>query len=184
MPYLPDRHTDPQDIAPSFPGMSMRDFMQHTSIYEHKPAPFSPLLRRATWTGIVLTTLVAATILLLPNFATNLHTLFFPLIPQGFNGFLSSYVHWLTHNRWIAFLDGALLVAGGILLILTCNLRQGNIAQHWLAFIEALGGISNLLLILIPLAMLLANIIVWALALIIALVLFVILIRILAEFLR
>lgn len=146
-----------------------------------QPVPFSPFLRHATRTGIVLTLLVAAIILLLPQFGSALHAILLPLIPVSLNSFLSGYLYWLTHNRWIGFFEGGLVVASGVLLIFTHNLHQGNQSQHWLAGIEALGGLLNLALVLVPLVVILANTLIWILALIVLFLFMVMVIRIIGE---
>jgi hypothetical protein len=167
MHYVPQRYQEPDDqesqYAPSFLGMSMRDFMSLTSAYEDIPAPFSPLLRHSTRVGMLLTLITAFIIALLPSIEGGIKVLSFPYLLQGLNDRLYGYLYWLAHSPWVSYTDALLLSAGLVLLIFTRNLRRGTVPQHWLAFAIALGGTINLLILLVALLMFLPNIIAWLL---------------------
>jgi hypothetical protein len=184
MPLLPERYGPPQgydpeeDPAPSFPGMSLHDFMRQTSQYEQRPAPFSPLLRRAARTGMLLTLLTFSIVLLLPALTDGMKALYFPLWLTALNTYLVAYLRWLASSVWVRYLDGALLGSGIVLLILTRNLRRGRLEQQWLAFVQALGGCANLVLLIIPLLLFLPNLILWIVVFIILIFLLVLLFRV------
>jgi hypothetical protein len=164
---VPQRYQEPDDqeprAAPSFPGMSMRDFMSLTSAYGHIPAPFSPLLRHTTRVGMLLTLITAFVIALLPAIEGEIKMVTFPYLLQGLNDRLDGYLYWLAHSPWVSYSDALLLSAGLVLLIFTRNLQRGTAPQHWLAFAIALGGTINLLLLLVAFLMFLPNIIAWLL---------------------
>ena len=167
MHYVPQHYQEPDDQgsrgAPSFPGMSMRDFMASTSAYEDIPAPFSPLLRHATWMGMLLTLITALVIPLLPAIDAGIKMVAFPFLLHGLNDRLDGYLYWLGHSPMVSYTDALLLSAGLILMIFTRNLRHGTVPQNWLAFAIALGGTINLLLLMAALLMFLPNTIAWLL---------------------
>jgi hypothetical protein len=156
--------------------------MEQTAVYERTPALFSPRLRQGAWVGMLLTLISGSAVWLLPGIEGKIPVIFFPWL-QGFNVYLQSYLDWLAHNRWIGFIDLVLLCTGMLLLIFTRNLRRGNLGQQWLAFSQALGGSANLLLLLIPLAMILANLLVWLVAIIIGCFVVMILVRLMVALL-
>jgi hypothetical protein len=142
-------------------------------IYEKELATFSQRLRRAIWLGMLLTFLTALLLLTcLPAISANIGATFFPFWLQKLNMGLSQYLHWLlSQEKWINYIDGVLLGSGVVLLVVTRNLRRGNEGQHWLAYAQIVGGFANLLLLFIPFVMYLPNLILWLLALLIALAL-------------
>ena len=91
-PYSP-RKVRLQNNTSAFPGVSLRDFIDHTAIYERQLAPFSARLQRATRLGIVFTLLTFAILLLLPAIAGNIKVLYFPFIlPQLWHNLLIGYM--------------------------------------------------------------------------------------------
>lgn len=180
MHYVPQHYQEPDDQGPrdvrSFPGMSMRDFMSSTSAYEDIPAPFSPPLRHATWMGMLLTLITVLAIPLLPAVDAGIKVVAFPFLLHGLNDHLYGYLYWLGHSPMVSYTDALLLSAGLILMIFTRNLRQGTAPQNWLAFAVALGGTTNLLLLMAALLMFLPNIMAW---LLLALGIFIIIVAVL-----
>ena len=163
MNALPDLYDDDENNESNnsaMMGMSMEEFMKRTSIYEHKPVPFSPLLGRAARVGMLFTLITVVVILLLPKFFFYLKML--EIAPfGGFNESLNTYLSWLVHNPLVAISEGAIIMSGLVLLIFTKNLREGNTGQQWLAFIQAMSGTGNFMLLAIPVAMLIANLLFW-----------------------
>lgn len=163
MNTLPDLYQDDENNeanSSTMMGMSMEEFMKRTSIYEHKSVPFSPLLRRAARVGMLFTLVTVVVILLLPKLFSYLKML--EIAPfGGFNESLNSYLTWLAHNPFVATGEGAIVVSGLVLPIFTKNLREGNSGQQWLAFIQAISGTGNFMLLAIPVAMLAANLLFW-----------------------
>ncbi|QBD79220.1 hypothetical protein EPA93_25855 [Ktedonosporobacter rubrisoli] len=167
---LPEPYTE-QDTAPAFPGMSLHDFMERTAVYEHTPVAFPPRLRRAAWLGMGFTLITVSIILLIPVLGTGMRALYFPFMLGALNHFLESYLHWLVASVWIRYVDGALLGSALVLLLLTRNLRQGRLEQQWLAFIQALAGCLNLLLLMSIVLLILPNILLWIISILTVLIL-------------
>jgi len=142
-------------------------------IYEKAPITFSQRLRRVTRLSMLLTLLTALLLwTCLPAISANIGATFFPFWLQKLNMGLSQYLYWLlSQGKWINYIDGVLLGSGVVLLVVTRNLRRGNEEQRWLAYVQIAGGFANLLLLFIPFAMYLPNLILWLLALLIALAL-------------
>ncbi|MBV9229750.1 MAG: hypothetical protein JOZ18_10590 [Chloroflexi bacterium] len=179
MPYLPEPYKGGNtdiDRALAFPGISLQDFMERTTVYEHTPVLFTPRLRQGAWVGMLLTLITSSVVWLLPMFEGYIAGIFFPWF-HGLNEYLKSYLRWLAHNPWIGSIDLVLLCVGVLLLILTGNLRRGGLGQQWLAFVEALGGCANLVLLVVPVAMILANLLVWLVVIVVGCFVFLILVR-------
>jgi hypothetical protein len=142
-------------------------------IYEKAPITFSQRLRRVTQLSMLLTLLTALLLwTCLPAISANIGATFFPFWLQKLNMGLSQYLYWLlSQGKWINYIDGVLLGSGVVLLVVTRNLRRGNEEQRGLAYVQIAGGFANLLLLFIPFAMYLPNLILWLLALLIALAL-------------
>jgi len=166
---LPDLHqpqaTHDQEARAPLPGMSLHDFMERTSLYEQTPVPFPFRLRRATWTGLVLTLISSLILLLLPFFVRPLSTVQFPFFPSGLHSWREGYVRWLLTSPLMRYCNGALIGSAAILLLLTRNLRNGNIGQQWIAFVQAIGGCINCVLMLVLLMFILLDLLMWILAL-------------------
>ncbi len=60
-----------------------------------------------------------------------------------------------------------------VLLIGTRNLQIGRLGQHWLAFIQALGGTANLIMLVIPVLLVLVNFLFWLIVILVAILLLV-----------
>jgi len=86
--------------------MSLNTFLKQTSIYEQTPVPFSPLLRRATWTGMALTAIGSLILMLLPMFVSYLSTLQFPLFLGIIHTYTHVYVDWLVESIWLRYVNG------------------------------------------------------------------------------
>lgn len=167
-PYS-DRKEVHLSTTPSFPGISLHDFVEHTTIYEHQAVPFSARLRQATRLGMAFTLLTSALLLLLPFIAGSLKVVYFPFfLPAGWHTFLTSYIQWLASNAPLRYSEGALIGFGIVLLIITRNLRHGRFAQQWMAFAQAIGGSINLLLLTLALVLFLPDILLWIVAFAIA----------------
>jgi hypothetical protein len=140
-------------------------------IYNKEPELFPVLLRRAAWLGMFLTLLTALILAIcLDTIVKHIAFSFFPLWLQGLNQALGRYLLWLSDQRkWLQYIDGCLLGSGFVLLLLTRNLQRGNEGQQWLAFFQAIGGVGNAILLLIPMVMYLPNLLLWLLALIVIL---------------
>lgn len=149
-----------EDTLPIFPGMSLRDFMEQTTAYEDQPVAFSPRLRQGTWMGMTLTLLNTITLFVLSSFgAENLSGPFFML----FGSQLHAYMSWMLQSHLIMYIDGVLFGSGVVLLLQTRNLQRGKPFQHKLAFVHALAGSANLLILVLPLAVILLNGALWLL---------------------
>ena len=165
LPDLYQSQVHDQEDPPQLPGMSLHDFMERTSLYEQTPVPFPFRLRRATWTGLVLTLICSLILVLLPLFASALGNMQFPLFLSGLHGIRDGYVHWLLTSPLIRYCNGALIGFAAVLLLLTRNLRRGNIGQQWIAFVQAIGGCINCVLMLVLLMFILLDLFMWILAL-------------------
>jgi hypothetical protein len=154
---------------PSFPGMSLQDFTERTSVYEHTPVPFSQQLRRTAHVGMICTCASLLIIAFLPTLVVYSqvldwgHFVFFTLL----NTLLYGYVGWLDTQSWLVYFNGTCLATVPVLLFYTYNLRRGAPWQYWLAFAHAIIGMLNLVLVLIPLALLLLKLLFWLLVLLI-----------------
>lgn len=149
-----------EDSQLSFPGLSLHDFIQQTSVYEHTPVTFSPLLRRHARLGLLFTLLaLAGRVALLP--LSHLSILLDLTWFSGLNNLLYSYVAWITAQNWLDYLNSSVFLFALLLLILTRNFRQGPPWQYWLAFIIAISGIINLTLLLIPCILMVLEVVAW-----------------------
>jgi hypothetical protein len=161
---LPSQSLHEQERRVAFPGMSLQDFMERTSLYEQTPVLFPSNLRRATWIGLALTAISSLILVLLPIFADYLYGVQFPFFLSGLHVYRDIYVHWLLSSVWICYLNGLLLGSGAMLLILTHNLQRGRVEQQWIAFVQALGGCTNFLLMAAILLFILPDLLLWILA--------------------
>lgn len=151
---------------PAYPGISVREFMQRTTVYENLPAPFAVKLRRGALAGMALTVAGALSLALLP--VLNAVLVSAPILVL--HPFLNAYINWLANSPLPRAIDGALLTSSLVLLIVTRGLRHGGPSLHWLALVEALGGSANLLMLAIPLIVICLNIALWLLIAIVILV--------------
>jgi hypothetical protein len=158
-----------QDLMPEFegeetvlnwPGISLHDFMQQTTVYEQMPVPFSPQLRRSAFIGMLFTLIAMLGSAVLPPLCRESNILNLPFL-GSFNAILYGYVGWMSAQVWLSYFNGALLVSGLLLLMLSRNLHVGPPWQHWGAFAHAVIGVINILLVLFPLALLLAKLLIW-----------------------
>lgn len=161
MHYLAEPDEE-QYTLPASPGISLREFMEQTTVYEDLPASFDPRLRRGAWTGMVLTLLGSLVVFLLSQIGESVirHFVsgpFFVIMP----GQLNVILDWMIQSPWVAYVDASLLSSAIVLLIGTRNLRSGRLAQHWLAFVQALGGTANLIMLVIPALLVLVNLLLW-----------------------
>lgn len=180
MAHLPDfpfeDNRDDTDTVPPYPGMNMNDFMQQTSIYERQAVPFSPLLRRATYLGMLLTLATICITQGIPRLFGPIHLPGFFLLSDRFN----AYFGWCVQSQSLGYIEGFLIGSGLVLLLITRNLRRGNIIQLWFAFLHVLGGSANFLLLALPFAILMANVVIWCIVIVFLLLLATLLLRILA----
>src|SRR5262249_17173899 len=161
MHYLVESYEEQSTLPPS-PGISLRAFMEQTTVYEDLPASFDPLLRRGAWTGMALTLLGTLVVFLLSQLGESVieHFIsepFFVIMP----GQLHVILRWMIQSPCVAYVDASLLGSAIVLLIGTRNLQIGRLGQHWLAFIQALGGTANLIMLVIPVLLVLVNFLFW-----------------------
>ncbi len=147
---------------PSYPGISVSDFLRQTTVYEDLPVPFAPRLRQGAFAGMALTLAGSLFLALLPEMQPFIASV--PLLLL--HGFLNAYAQWIESTPLLNYINGALLSSSLVLLIMTRNLRRGRLPLHWLACAEALGGSANLVLLLIPLCIVCVNFALWTLILI------------------
>jgi|GEM_PF-3356301 len=164
---------------PSYPGISVSDFLRQTTVYEELPVPLAPRLRQGAFAGMALTLAGSLFLALLPGMQ--------PLIASAplllLHGFLNAYTQWIVSTPLLNYINGVLLSSSLVLLIVTRNLRHGRLPLHWLACAEALGGSANLVLLLIPLCIVCVNFALWTLILMALLLIFVLVIALLAALL-
>jgi hypothetical protein len=129
------------------------------------PVPFDLRLRRAAWTGIVLTLVGLVVMRLLPRPEVVQGAFFLVLADQ-----LRGYIGYIVRSPWILGVDCVLLVAVPVLLVQTRNLQWGKLLYHWFAFVEALAGAVNLLVLAIPLFMVVLNLMLWVVMVILGIV--------------
>jgi hypothetical protein len=162
--YLPQQ-LDNQPTFSSISGTSLRSFIERTTVYEDMPVPFDVRLRRATWTGIVLTLVSLIVTRLLPAQEAVRGAFFLVLADQ-----LRSYIGYIVRSPWILGVDCVLLVAALVLFVQTRNLRLGKLLYHWLAFVQALAGGVNLLMLAIPLFLVMLNLMLWIIIVVLGIV--------------
>jgi hypothetical protein len=162
--YLPQQ-LDNQSTFSSFSGISLRSFIERTTVYEDMPVPFEARLRRATWTGIVLTLVGLIVTRLLPPQEAVRGVFFLVLADQ-----LHDYMGYIVRSPWILGVDCVLLVAALVLLVQTRNLQRGKLLYHWFAFAEALAGAVNLFVLAIPLFLVVLNLMLWVVIVILGIV--------------
>lgn len=161
---------DMEPLVFSTPGtvIQAKIYEKRNKKHEETSRPFSPRLRYAARMGMLLTLGTALLLhFFMPAISQHIAATFFPFWLQGLNHVLTTYLTWLLEqSRWIGYFDGCLLGSGSILLVLTRNLHRGNTEQHWLGFFQALGGVGNTSLLVIPLVLYLPNLLLWILSLI------------------
>jgi len=144
---------------PTYPGISVSDFLHRTTVYEELPAPLAPRLRQGAFAGMALTLVGSLFLALLPTIQ--------PLGASAplllLHGFFNAYLYWIASTPLLNYINGVLLSSSVVLLIVTRNLRRGRLPLHRLACVEAIGGSANLVLLLIPLSIICINFALWVL---------------------
>lgn len=153
---------------PTYPGISVSDFLHQTTVYEDLPAPFAPRLRQGAFAGMALTLVGSLFLALLPRIQPLIAGAPFLLL----HGFLNAYIQWIASMPLVNYINGVLLSSSLVLLIVTRNLRRGRLPLHRLACAEAIGGSANLVLLLIPLIIVCLNFALWVLILMVIILLF------------
>jgi hypothetical protein len=148
----------------SFPGISLRSFMENSTTYEDTPVPFTPLLRRGAWTGIGVIAFCTLLTVLIGTVGYGASRML-PIL----GGQLYAYLNVLIGGSWLIWVDVLLLASSIALLVVTRGLRQGKQLYHRLAFALFLCGIANIAMFLFPVVVVGINLIL--LLIIIALVL-------------
>ncbi|WP_137686114.1 hypothetical protein [Thermosporothrix hazakensis] len=174
------RQRQQQDREPSpFSGISVQDFIEHTVIYEHQPLPFTTKLKQGARAGMLLSVICAALLLLFPLMKQPLQSIYFPFFLGWLNNPLTVYMQWISQAFPLQLLNGSLFCSGIALLVITRNLRQGHLGLQWIAFAQALGGSLNMLLMLPFLLLLVVNLLAWFIAIGLAIIVSLLLIRLL-----
>ena len=136
--------------------------------YRGKIVWFGPLLRRCVWLGMLLTACGMAVVALLhlPGAYQHGREGGLSVLPLGSGTLpLRRLLDEVVESRWTSYLQGLLLGGGVVLLLMTRNLLHGTREQYWLAWLLAIGGLANVLLLLIPAALVLVNSLFWLIAL-------------------
>ena len=150
-PY--NQHPKP---ARPLPGISLRSFMERTTIYEDLPVPFDRQLRQGTWVGMGIIVACTLLMLLLRVIGYGASSGLFVLGDQLF-----SYLDWLVGGPWLFFWVNVLLLASSVaLLVVTRGLRRGKELYHRLAFALLLYALVDVCLFLFPIVVLLLNLLI------------------------